>query len=261
MRKNERNVTSIETCIINFKQAIKDGALYECVSCVRLIFRRSVVKYVSFKYKNKELIRSFESVATEHGSNWICQTCDSALKRNNIPPLCSLNQLSLENIPKDLDCLTSLELQLVSQILPFMKVLSLHTGAQHKLSGQVVLVPTDLSKVSTSLPRNTASAQIITLALKRRLSDKHAYHKQIIRPSHVNAAVGYLKSNSPLYSEVQVNSNWEQESAEQSSQLWSAVNPQNTANSSNSQLTTDDSFEQLVYSPISKTLLIYNNNW
>lgn len=83
-----------------------------------------------------------------------------------------------------------------------MKVIALHTGAQHKLSGQVVLVPTDLSKVTTSLPRNMASAQIVTLALKRRLSDKHPYHQQLIRPSYVNEALSYLKTHSPLYSQV-----------------------------------------------------------
>lgn len=88
-----------------------------------------------------------------------------------------------------------------------MKVITLHTGAQCKLSGQVVLVPTDLSKVTTCLPRNMASAQIITAALKRRLSDKYPYHQQLIRPSYVNDAVNYLKAHSPQYSHVQVNPN------------------------------------------------------
>ncbi|KAH3869596.1 hypothetical protein DPMN_032765 [Dreissena polymorpha] len=105
----------------------------------------------------------------------------------------------------------------------------LHTGAQHKISGQVVLVTADLSKVTASLPRNTACAQIINLALKRRLSDKYPYHKQIIRPQYVNEAVSYLKSHSPLYSQVQVNSHWEQDSAANTSQLWSAVNAHNNA--------------------------------
>ena len=146
-------------------------------------------------------------------TDWICQVCDGALKTKYVPSLCLVYNLSLESISQELTRLTSLELQLISQILPFMKVISLHTGAQHKISGQVVLVPADLSKVTYSLPRNTACAQIITLALKRRLSDMFPYHKQIIRPQYVNKTVSYLKSHSPLYSSVQVNSQWEQDSA------------------------------------------------
>lgn len=142
-----------------------------------------------------------------------------------------VNSHSLEHIPNELKRLTSLDIQIISQVLPFMKVFALHTGAQHKLSGQVVLVPADLSKVTTKLPRNTASAQIITLALKRRLSDKHPYNQQPIRPSYVNEAVSYFKAHSPLYSQVQVNPNWQKDSADSNSHLWSAVNSTNTGNS------------------------------
>ena len=104
-----------------------------------------------------------------------------------------------------------------------MKVVALHTGAQYKISGQVVLVPTDLSKITSSLPRDTENAQIITLALKRRLSDKHIYHQQLVRLNYVNAAVQYLKLYSPHYSKVKLNTEWKARSAEQTSGLWNAV--------------------------------------
>ncbi|XP_060599942.1 uncharacterized protein LOC132753479 [Ruditapes philippinarum] len=180
-RKTNRNSTSVETAIIHFKRAIKDGALYESFSCARLMFRRSVLKYAPSKYRKieQELIRNIIEARRGTTTDWICQTCDAALKRSSIPALCLVNNLSLESIPHVLEHLTFLEQQIKSQILPFMKVITLHTGAQHKLSGQVVLVPSDLSKVTTSLPRNIASAQIITLALKRRLFDKHPYHQQL----------------------------------------------------------------------------------
>lgn len=225
-----RNSPSVQTCVIQFLGAIKGGALFECNVCARLIFRGSVLKHVPLRYKHKDLIRNIVTVRGGSTTDWICQMCDSALKKNSISYLCVTNNLSLENIPQELERLISMELQLISQILPFIEVIALHTGAQHKISGQVVLVPADLSKISTSLPRNTANAQIITLALKRWLSDKHPYHQQIIRPSYVNEAIAYLKSHSPLYTQVQLNSNWEQHSAEQSAELWTAVNSQNINN-------------------------------
>ena len=111
-----------------------------------------------------------------------------------------------------------------------MKIVSLYTGAQKSIRGQVVLVPSDISKVTNSLPRLTCESQIITLALKRRLSDKHSFHKQFIRPQNVNNALKYLKNNNTFYSDTEINSQWETFSEDQNKELWSAI----TNNSENS---------------------------
>ncbi|KAK6181801.1 hypothetical protein SNE40_009585 [Patella caerulea] len=100
---------------------------------------------------------------------------------------------------------------------------SLYKGAQHGLKGQVVLVPSDLTKVTTNLPRATSNSQIITLALKRRLSNKHAVHKQCIRPQYVNNAIKYLKTHSPLYSDVTIKESWESDSARSNGYFWTSV--------------------------------------
>lgn len=56
-------------------------------------------------------------------------------------------------VPQSLKTLSSLEKQLVSKIIPFMKILSLPKGAQHGLKGQVVLVPSNVQQTVSSLPR------------------------------------------------------------------------------------------------------------
>ena len=43
---------------------------------------------------------------------------------------------------------------LISQIIPFMSIVAKMKGAQHGLKGQCVLVPTDLKKINTILPRS-----------------------------------------------------------------------------------------------------------
>ena len=45
-------------------------------------------------------------------------------------------------------------------------------GAQHGLKGQCVLVPTDLRKVKSVLPRSCDETYLVSLALKCRLTDK-----------------------------------------------------------------------------------------
>jgi len=76
----------------------------------------------------------------------------------------------------------------------------------------VVLVPADLTKVESMLPRSVANSQIITLSLKRRLTDASSVDKQVIKPPLVNAALHYLKLHNSLYSEVTENENWVDES-------------------------------------------------
>ena len=43
---------------------------------------------------------------------------------------------------------------LISQIIPFMFIVAKVKGAHHGLKGQGVLVPVDLTKVQTILPRS-----------------------------------------------------------------------------------------------------------
>ena len=75
-------------------------------------------------------------------------------------------------------------------------------GAQHGLKGQCVLVPTDLKKVQTILPRSCDEEYLVSLALKRRLSDKSAVNKQQIRPALINQALKKLTEINPFYKNV-----------------------------------------------------------
>ena len=104
-----------------------------------------------------------------------------------------------------------------------MKIVALPRGAQKGIHGQVVLVPSDLSKVTQCLPRQTAESQIITLALKRRLSDAHSVFTQHISPANVNKALSYLKEHNKFYRTVVLNPSWEDESAGADPVLWAAA--------------------------------------
>ena len=120
-----------------------------------------------------------------------------------------------------------------------MKIVAKPTGAQTGIRGQVLLVPADISKVTTNLPRPRSHSQIITLALKRRLSDKHPFHEQFIRPQNVNAALNYLKRNSPFYRNVTVNEAWETFSAQHNPEFWTCITNQEQNMSTNSNSSSD----------------------
>ena len=68
---------------------------------------------------------------------------------------------------------------------------------------------TGLKKVQTILPRSCDEEYLISLALKRRLSDKIAVNKQQIRPAFVNRALAKLIEINPFYNNVVVDNDWE----------------------------------------------------
>ena len=106
----------------------------------------------------------------------------------------------MELCPKfnESESLCPTELIINSQIIPFMFITVKANGAQHGLKGQCVLVPADLKKVQTILPRSCDEEYLISLALKLRLSDKSAFNKQQIRPAFVNRALANLIEINPF---------------------------------------------------------------
>ena len=118
------------------------------------------------------------------------------------------NNMELSPKFNEFESLYSVELMLISQIIPFMFIVAKAKGAQHGLKGQCVLAPTDLKKVQTILPRSCDEEYLISLALKRRLSDRSAVNKQI-RPAFVNRALAKLIEINPFYNNVIVDNDWE----------------------------------------------------
>jgi hypothetical protein len=169
--------------------------------------------------KQKEL---FEKC--HHGiSTWICNSCHAKLKRTEMPPAAIANGLDLCQSVEELNCLNDIEHALICQVLPFMSIVARHRGAQSGLKGQVVLVPTDLTKLQKVLPRSCNEDHLISVALKRRLTDNSAYIKQHISPAKINAALMWLKENNPLYSHIQFDENWEKTMQESDPELWSML--------------------------------------
>ena len=155
-------------------------------------------------------------------SDFICNSCDSKLQRSKFPPNAIVN-VGLDKTVEVLACLNDIEHSLICQIIPYMSITARHKGAQSGLKGQVVLVPTDLTKIQKVLPRSTYTGHLITVALKRRLKDLSAYIKQNISPSKINVALNWLKENNALYKDVDFDDNWEQSLKEEDPELWSMM--------------------------------------
>lgn len=208
---------AVQNIVTKYLKTIQDGPTYECCVCTRFLYRTSV------KHVSDNLISQSSTVLSMNKCQWICITCANSLTKKKIPLQASVNNLRVIEVPQSLKTLSSLEKQLVSKIIPFMKILSLPKGAQHGLKGQVVLVPSNVQQTVSSLPRNTSDSQIIALHLKRRLSDKVAFSKQYIRPQCVNDALACLQQINKNYEDITVNKAWAAESESQDEELWKSA--------------------------------------
>ena len=164
------------------------------------------------------------------------------LMKEKMPPQGQANNLELCPQFKELEDLCPIELLLISQIIPFMFIVAKHKGAQHGLRGQCVLVPTDLRKNQTILPRPCDDENLISLALKCRLSDTSFVNKQNIRPALVNKALEKLVEIDPFYKNVHIDDTWEDVSEESDPVLWNILTDEN-AKPQDNETDSDDEIE------------------
>ena len=69
--------------------------------------------------------------------------------------------LSLEKIPKELDCLNTLELVLISKRLLFKNIAIMSKGQTPKIHGSIVNVPVTVSETCNHLPRGGKCEEVI----------------------------------------------------------------------------------------------------
>ena len=101
---------------------------------------------------------------------------------------------------------------MLSQIIPFSKIVSLRGGAYQGVKGESVCVPIEPDKVNKAikkLPRKLSEAELVPLKLKRRLKYHGYYMFQVIRKDHVERGFTWLKQHNPLYQQnVTFNDQW-----------------------------------------------------
>ena len=203
-----------------FIAATKEGPDYTCVCCNRLMYRKTVIEFKVTKYNKAP---DDFTVLDSGIKQWMCKTCDNALKRGKLPAQAKANNLDLEDIPSELSDLNSLEVQFILLRIPFMKMVALPCGKQRAIHGPAVNVPTDLTPVCTLLPTLPSQMQMVPMKLKRKLCYKGHYMFQYVRPAKVLAALQWLKLNNPLYKDIEINDDWTGNARQDDADLWEAV--------------------------------------
>ena len=98
--------------------------------------------------------------------DWIYRSYHKSMLKNKMPMQAQKNKMELCPKFNEFESLCPIVLMLILQILPLMFTVARAKGAQHDVKGKCVLVPTDLKKVQTILPRLGDEEDLICLALK-----------------------------------------------------------------------------------------------
>ncbi|XP_078343176.1 uncharacterized protein LOC144628926 [Oculina patagonica] len=208
----QKNENSMISMVNFFHKSIKCGPEYICTCCDQLWYRSSVVRCDSNKYKacSQGVVDScVTGVTSVDNTEWICTTCHSNLKKGTLPSCSKANKMSFPEKPELLN-LTPLEERLISPRIPFMQIRELPRGGQLSIHGNIVNVPSDVNSTIHSLPRPINESHTIPIKLKRRLSYKHHYQFQNIRPKKVLDAAKYLVGTSDLFKSegIEVQNAW-----------------------------------------------------
>ena len=212
---NQVNQTNVSLSIKQFHKNITVGPEYICTCCDQLWYKCSVRKCNHTLYPScpKDILNlSLSGVKSVNDTEWICSTCHSNLQSGRMPSCAKVNSMCFPELPKPLKNLSPLEERLISPRIPFMQVRELPSRGQLSNHGNVVNVPSDVSSTVNILPRTMDESATIPIKLKRRLSYKHHYQFQNVRPSKVLEAATFLVESSEIFQNegIQVAGNYDE---------------------------------------------------
>ena len=140
----------------------------------------------------------------------LCIRCMRHLTNPNkmLPPAKAFwNNLDPGKIPEEMSCLTSVELRLVSRIVPFLKIIK-YSGrfGQYGLKGQAVLFAHDVDEIPeqlfNKLPQSIENSDLVFVT--ETLENINVIREYEVNTNRLYQALSWLKENNPLYRDVTI---------------------------------------------------------
>ena len=140
-------------------------------------------------------------VTSFDGLFYICITCDSKLKKKQVPCQSVANKLEVFHLPQEFLSIRRLEKVLIAKRILFKKVTIMQKGQFPKLKGSICNIPIHENKTTNVLPRQPDSNGLVMVKLKRKLEYRGHIYFDAVRPYFVNDILKYLRENNFLYSD------------------------------------------------------------
>ena len=101
MANKRKSYVSVDHSILSFHCDIKNGPDFVCTCCHRMMYRQSVIICNLHKYTKcgidllNRVFSSNHSYISNDGNEWVCMTCDRALKRGVMPLQAEANGVAI----------------------------------------------------------------------------------------------------------------------------------------------------------------------
>ena len=155
--------------------------IFDCITCDQTLFRKDVIpmkqEYQQTQSHQRKRKKSKEMSMNLDSDIYICKTCKKALK-NDVEASFTVQKKFQRNKPiRIVKELNELEERLIALRLAFPQIREL--GQRYKkpqlgLTGGVINVPNDISRIQHALPRDINETSTIAIALKKSLRFKNA---------------------------------------------------------------------------------------
>ena len=185
--------SDLSNCHPSSQKVMTDPQIsYHCLSVLPQYYC-SVCEAIIFAQKPKTCI-------IHNTTTFICSFCHRHINQHGQSPL-QKNNVYPGDIPIELMNLTSAEINLISQIHPYMNLLKLPVGGQFAQRGQSISIPIPVQKLYTSLPRKNANHDPYILVS----NPKNKTYSHLVNKDTVSTALQWLINNNTLYKGVSVN--------------------------------------------------------
>ncbi|CAG4958798.1 unnamed protein product [Colias eurytheme] len=181
-----------------FNEAISQVADVVCYVCHKLLYKK----------QSRSILTANITVLPQNVSDRIdcCNRCANKLSRNQCPSNAFWNNMTVAPIPPEIECLSEMELRLISRIKPFIKVVRLGGRyGQQGFKGQAILFAQQVEEIPEQLPLNIANAGISVVT--ENLDNVTNNRRYSVDIEKIKKALEWLLRNNHLYSNVQINTN------------------------------------------------------
>ena len=186
--------------LVTFMKTRDEGPVYGCVCCTRIHFRNRVTP-VTLKWKMKigDCQDWLHEVPCVQGKQHVCKPCKDSLNKGVMPRMAKSQGFRMSDIATCLATLSHLERKMIAMSSPFMSLRKLRPSGNPQLRGSVTLVPNDMVKIVSCLPRSLDATAVVMVNFKRRLRFNRAAWQETVRPAKILEALNHLCKTSLLY--------------------------------------------------------------
>jgi len=182
-----------------YQRQVTDTPIFNCSSCETTFFKRDIFfvqqESQAKQTKIRKLSTGFENVKSCVENCYICKHCKRAIEHETIAKYAVPEQIRRNNGTRTLTELTELEERLVSLRFPFLQIKEMghrHKKSQLGLTGGVINVPTNISRIQSALPQTIKDTDTVAVVLKKSLRFKSAYAFGRVRVHKVMKALKQL---------------------------------------------------------------------